>query len=302
MRTTGLGWPVTILVIQAILKLYNVVYAVWIMRLKGYNKSARCQFKFNLVVYGALCVAIMEMLRLLSFSDPNYYIDAVPDRFTSTITELSNALVMVCLCVLYVSFNRTVQSQCASGKKPSRNWAKNTVIGLAAVGAGATIIKDYVVLIVNLAAGNSYESLVYLVFNAISVVSMASLFIFLTVEVRTFYNTLTMFSETFNDRASQAQTIHRIDELQSLINRYFYPAIACGFLTLLIVLLYSFCTADLSAASYILSWTFIHFAQSVTTLLMLFILEGKAVPTFSCRSCVPDCKKNYDKSTQDDGA
>merc|ERR1712224_996528 len=157
----------------------------------------------------------------------------------------------------------------------------------AIVGIAANLSRQIVILVVRDHVGDSHEHILDAAFNAVNLVVLLASLVLMTVEARFLQLHLRNFSKTFNRRNSQADNIARVDDFNAVINRYFYAAMVIGFITLVIFLLYSVCLGNMGAWIYFFTWVIINIFQCVTTLVLLFILEGEPVPSCACK-CTSD--------------
>merc|ERR1712159_519841 len=190
-------------------------------------------------------------------------------------------MMIAVLCCISLSFNKAVYSQSSEDETiKKRNWPRVVIIILTIVGITANLSRQIVILVVRDRVGDHYEHILDLAFNGVNLVVLLALLVLMTVEARFLQLYLRNFSKTFSRRNSQADNIARIDDINAVINRYFYAAMGIGFTTLLIFLLYSVCLGNMGAWIYFFTWVIINISQCVTTLVLLFILEGQKVPSF----------------------
>lgn len=289
----GLGWLVPILTTESFLQLYNISYTIWIIVTKVRAQSHRsCTF----VLLGAFCILGMELTRLLRLIDPYHIYEDTPDSAIYVLGYFSNALLMLALCFVFLSVNKAVHTQSATYKVAARNWPKCVIISMTAVGVVVNLGRHVVILVVRASGGDRYEGSLDLAFNGVNLVVLVSSFVLMSIEARMLHLRLVDFSKTFTDRRSQAGAISKLSDLVTMLKRYFYPTMACGFFVLVIFLVYNLCLGDLGPIPYIASWAVINTLQSSTTLLMLFILEGNTVSAFPCRTfpCFRTCAEELD--------
>lgn len=221
--------------------------------------------------------------------DPYYYYDVVPNGIAYVLNYISYALMIAALCFVFLTFNKAVYSQSSEDEKDEtiqkRNWPKVVIIILAIVGITANLSRQIVTHVFRDHVGDRYEHILDSAFNGMNLVVLLFSLVLMTVEARYLQLHLRNFTKTFQRRNSQADNVFKIDEINSVINRYFYLAMGLGFVALVIFLLYSVCLGNMGPWIYFLSWAIINNLQSFTTLVMLFNLEGQTVPSFPCFLC-----------------
>jgi len=257
----GIEWIVPILVFEALLKIYNIVYTVCIFRLRArrsqqQSKDAQQCCKCTFVSAGLFCVFGMELTRLgAQAMDPYYYFEIVPNRIAYVLNYISYAMMIAALCFISLSFNKAVYSQSPEDETiKKRNWPRVVIIILAIVGIVANLSRQIVILVVRDRVGDRYEHILDLAFNGLNLVVLLTSLVLMTVEARFLQLYLRNFYKTFRRRSSQADNIARIDDINAVINRYFYAAMVIGFITLVIFLLYSVCLGNMGAWIYFLTW------------------------------------------------
>lgn len=219
--------------------------------------------------------------------DPYYHFEVVPNSVAYVLNYTSYALMIAALCFVFLSFNAVVNSQLSedeTGEKiQKRNWPRVVIIILAIIGITANISRQFVTDAFRIHVGDRYEHILDSAFNGMNLFVLLALLTLMTVEACYLQHHLGKFTKTFQRRNSQTDNVIKIGAMNSVIARFFYLAMGLGFITLVIFLLYSVCLGNMGARIYFGTWSIINIASSVTTLVMLFNLEGQTVPSVPCK-------------------